>query len=107
MYKELCENNTKYAYFGIRIDDKVYSVGDDVDCSRVWDNNEPTEDLLDGTSCIWLYDGDKEKYNAKAESIIKNYIGKHMYIIASNRRQYGMDESEWVLVDATIVKVVR
>ena len=52
--KEMVEDR-EYDYIGLRIDDNVnYGIGDIANVSRVWDNNELTDETLDGTCCIGI-----------------------------------------------------
>ncbi|MBR7146478.1 MAG: hypothetical protein IKD11_02010 [Oscillospiraceae bacterium] len=100
--------NGEYSYYGIRVDDGVdYSIGDAVAASRVWVDGDPTDEDLDGTSCIGL------KFNAtvsdveraiKAASI---YYGDRIYLIGGDDMEYGEDAGEYIIKDAVVVEVLK
>lgn len=94
-----------YGYYGIRIDDDaIYNVGDLVATSRVWLDNEPTADCLDGTCCVGIaYVEDIDK----AIKTANTYCGDHVYLIGGDRLEYGEDEGEYIIKDAVVVAVLQ
>ena len=95
-------------YFGIRSDDRDFSIGEALPASRIWDDGDPTEDELDGTSTIWLYDAYNDEFNVDALRIIKKvYAFRNTYLVASHSRTWGEDKGEWVLSDPVVVEVIK
>lgn len=81
----------------IRIDNARYDVGDTLPVSRVWDDGNPTEELLEGTSCLRL---------GRAEQAVK-YRGRYGYVISGRSLYEGNDLGETVVEDATVLAVVE
>jgi hypothetical protein len=110
-YLELCQNfieeNSGYEFFGIRADDRQFTVGDVLPISYVWDDGKITDERLDGTCAIKLYDYWTEKYNDDAESLINNYPFDHVYIITSKGCQEGGDRDELIMYEAVVVFVIK
>lgn len=102
--KEMVEDR-EYDYIGLRIDDNVnYGIGDIANVSRVWDNNELTDETLDGTCCIGIsYPEDVER----ALDLAKIYCGDRWYLIAGDNAEYGEDDGEIIIEDAIVVTVVK
>ena len=102
--KEMVEDR-EYDYIGLRIEENVnYEIGDTANVSRVWDNNELTGETLDGTCCIgmkWAEDVER------AMEIAKAYCGDRWYLIAGNDAEYGEDDGEIIIEDATVVAIVK
>lgn len=97
--------NSEYGYLGIRVDDGVeYNIGDCVAASRVWDDGDPTDETLNGTSCIGIrYAEDIDK----ALDLAGYYYGDHIYLIGGNSMEHGEDAGEYVIEDAVVVEVLR
>lgn len=91
----------EFAHYGIRCEeDTMRQVGEELDNSRIWIDNEPTEETLNGTSCIGIESAEDV---GKAMELIKNYYGNCLYIIAGDYREYGEDEGEHIIQNATVV----
>ena len=65
----LIENNNKYCVYGLRTDDRVFNVGDELGCSRdlYWEN-------YDGAHMYLIAGDDSEYGNDPAEIIIRNAV---------------------------------
>lgn len=93
-------DGSSYGWYGIRIDDRLYSVGDNMPASRVWDYGEPTSDYLDGTSCVGIaYTTEIDK----AVKIANLYFGDHAYLIAGDSAEFGEDEGEYIIDNAVVI----
>lgn len=111
--KSIRENG---AYFGIRSTDEILSVGDELACSRNWNefDEEHDGDELDGTCCtgfsyLW-FDGEQEDIDTveKAIAINDKYMGKHQYLVYGRYGyEAGDDEQEVILSGAEVVAVIR
>ena len=87
----------EYQYYGIRVEDDVtYEVGDEAHESRVWDDGEPTDEVLDGTSCVGIKWNATDADIADAITISKSYFGDDIYLIAGNDMEYGEDAGEFI-----------
>lgn len=95
----------EYSYYGIRIDDNDYEIGDTCENSHVWDNGDWTDEELDGACAIAL----PEQIPVTARELDKVvelasvYSGKHIYIIGGDSKDYGEDAGEIIIRDAAIV----
>jgi hypothetical protein len=100
-----------YTYFGLRADDEILAVGDACPASRVWDNGNPTDEMLDGTSATRIaldgynYDAIRTALGA-AERANAPYHAAHHYVIAADSMEYGEDVDEVILRDAVVVAVI-
>ena len=109
-------NADDFRYFGIRYDDKVYAIGEDLDNSwhGTWlgDVDEPYE--LDGTCATVIpplyFDGGQEDIDNVREALEINelYEGRaHRYIIAGNDdHTYGYDEGEIIIQNAVVIGII-
>lgn len=103
--------DSDFGYFGIRAIDELLTVGDTCEASRVWDNNEATDELLDGASATAIklngYTDTAIKAALEvAEKANKPYHAAHHYIIASDRMTYGEDANEIVMTDAVVIAII-
>ena len=96
-----------HEYYGIRIEDGVeYKIGDPANKSRIWDDGNPTENTLNGTSCIGL------SFSASLEDVeraIKTagiYYGTNVYLIAGNSMEFGEDAGEYIIQGAEVVEII-
>ena len=103
---DIIESNS-YEYYGIRIEDRVeYNIGDYTNKSRIWDNGNPTENTLNGTSCIGI------PYNSCLEDIVRAittagiYYGTSCYLIAGNSMEFGEDAGEYIIQNAEVVEII-
>jgi len=111
--KVMNENN--YEFFGLRHDSHAYKIGEKVNRSHQWYQDDPTEwgedlpyneDLglwdggeLDGTCAIMVDKNEIEKAMKEANG----YVGDHLYLIASCVAWGGNDYMESIMADAVVV----
>lgn len=112
--KVMNENN-EYEFFGLRHDNRVYAIGEEVNRSHQWFQDDPAEwgeDLpyneelglwdggeLEGTCAIEIEDGNIEN----AMRVSAGYEGGHLYLIASEEAWGGNDYMESIMADAVVV----
>ncbi len=82
----------------IRLDDEVYQVGDVLPNSRIWDDGDPTDEMLDGTSVIG------KKITSRS---VGGYFQKYAYIVKGDSHRGGEDNGEWVMRHAKVVGLLR
>jgi hypothetical protein len=104
--KKFMEENPGYEFFGIRADDRAFEVGQMLPNSFVWDDGVKTDEELDGTCAIRLYDYWTEKYNENAESQASEYPFDNVYLIAAKSAQEGNDRNELVMFEAVVVEIL-
>lgn len=107
----LIENGYSFCYYGVRTDDALYEVGDELPESRSWDDNNPTGEILPGTCAtgfgsLW-YDDDDAAAVDKTLALQEDYVGDHQYLIAGDRCTYGDDIGEIIIERAVVVAVIR
>lgn len=94
----------EYNYYGIRAasqnDMKRIEDGKNyLECSHNWIDNEITDELLNGTCAIGIYDSDTAKQIAKAIERTKIYPHETgvILLIADKNMEYGEDDGEVIL----------
>lgn len=97
-----------YENLGVRICDDEYQIGDRLPESSVWDDGEPTDDLLPGTCAITVRWGfDNVRSVDEALLLAGGYVGKHAYLIGSNAgAERGVDDDEIIIRDAVVLGVI-
>jgi hypothetical protein len=101
-YEEAIEKARQdYDYVGFRTDDGPLSPELR---SRVWDDGEPTGEMLDGLSVtdvnapeVW------SMHNFEPPRRGGHYFGENTYVIAGNRAYAGRDRGELVITDPVII----
>ena len=93
-------HDTDYEYVGVRVHDDQYAIGQTMPDSRRWDDGEPTDDMLDGTSAIDLRDN-------RAAQLIQAYMGDYLSIIAGWYASDGEDDGEIVIRDAVVLATIK
>lgn len=97
--------------WGVRVDCGVsYEPGDIASRSRIWDDGDPTDDLLDGTSALAV--------RASAERVSRVILGQYLpsmcatltgaptiALLRSEWAHVGEDPGEIVMRDAEVVAV--
>ena len=102
--RRFVEKWEKWTWYGVRCCDDLLSVGDTVPNSRVWDDGEPTDEMLDGASCIKVaHDG----IGPELFDMVSSYVGEHVYLIAGHYASYGEDDGEIIIRDAVVVDVIE
>ncbi len=95
---EEIKNECEYEYIGIRIQEDAFAEGDVLDNSFVWIDGECTDEELNGTCAINLYD---------AKLALENgYYGEHVAVVAGDSREWGQDEGEIIIKDAVVIEVL-
>jgi hypothetical protein len=91
----------KYRYYGLRKDNN-YEEGQ---VSRVWDGEtgDPTEETLEGLSTIWVTLDTIEIGIA----LITDYIGSHIYLLASDDAEDGEDRREAILINHVLIATIK
>lgn len=95
----------EHGYVGVRIQDGAYGLraGDAVDhCSLVWDHGFETDEQLPGICAIDARELDR--LAAGRNSL--PYLGRTVLVLAANRIQYGEDDAELIMEDATVLSVL-
>ena len=96
-------NQTKWArIFGIRIDETAPgAVGDTCRPSRLWDNGSATDELLPGTSAMWVTADDV----AAKLTGLADYHGAYVTLLGAIDYEQGEDVGEIVMIDAEILAI--
>jgi hypothetical protein len=89
-----------YEHFGLRVVAELPEDGETLPPSRVWDDGEPTEALLPGTSALSLDDARSIEH---ALRVAPQYPGAYVLLLGANRRQHGTDAGEIVMADAIVL----
>jgi hypothetical protein len=84
----------------IRYDDRAYEPGDILPASRVWDDGEPTAEMLPGTST--LATECDSRYGRQYAAICE-----HKYLVEGRYVSDGYDNGELILADCTVVEVLK
>lgn len=99
--------NSDFLFFGLRIEDGVrYEVGDYLPDSRIWVDDEPTDETLDGTSVIGLNNYMDDEGNLTADAVRQvladapAYFGTHIAIV-------GQDEEPSIAGDDPCERIFR
>lgn len=110
----------EYEVYGLRVDDRLYNVGDNCSPSRqLWQDEVeglPYDDELglwvgedlDGTCAIEIdtvFGVDIEDIEEALE-IIEHYQGNHMYLVAGDYCEGGNDYGECIIPDAKVLAVL-
>lgn len=116
--------NGSYNYYGLRVDDFKYNVGDTAHNShQLFQDPEFNEEgeliyekgvdiysdfydagELDGTCTVGFAPDDIESIQ-KTLTAIQNYYGNTVHILAGNSAEYGIDEDELIIQDACVLGV--
>jgi hypothetical protein len=82
---------------GIRIDKAGLPIGYTFPPSRRWEDGDPTNDILDGTSCLRINKLDRD---------YGGYNGNQIYAVSGRSLYEGEDPGELIIEDATIVALL-
>ena len=80
---------------GIRMDDKLFVLGETVPNSRIWVDGEPTDQYLDGVSVIG--------YPITTDGL---YVYDHAYLVEGDAREFGEDDGELILRNARVIAIL-
>lgn len=123
MRKELVETimNSNYGYIGIRhlAEDEEYEIGDICRNSYDWDyendcsSYNTNEVELNGTCAVdtridldWDDEEEVESKLREAVEVSDQYIGS-IAIIGGNRMEYGADDGEIIIENATVIALIE
>lgn len=108
----------KYTYYGIRMDDAEYKVGDICNKSHQWwqDNPEDGSEYvpsicawdggeLDGTCCFAVTPDNLVDVMRKSEKVFGYY--DKMYLIAGDIAENGNDDGEIIIEDAEVLLRIK
>lgn len=81
-------------------------VGDILPASSVWIDGNPTDDDLGGTSAIqiWSESGNDITLD-RAAKMLGDYWGRYVVVIGGEQGQYGQDDGEIIVRNATVLAV--
>lgn len=117
--------NMDFGFFGIRIDEIKYNVGENAnDSHQLFQDPEFDEDgeliypyieegiyagfydagELDGT-CAIGFDPENDGSIQKALGLVKSYCGSYIHIIGGNYAEYGNDRGEIIIRNAEVLAV--
>lgn len=119
--KEIAQAITKangeygFTHFGVRTG-RIAEIGEELERSHNWNHEDDCfgEDFLPGTCAtgigyLW-YDGEAEDEeeieNAIAKHKENNYDGEMTYIIAGKESEYGEDDGELIIKNATVICII-
>lgn len=104
--KKIIEKNEwdeKYEKFGIRVQTVPFRLGVVDHCSKVWIDNEETDEELDG---ICATDLDQPEAAKTIEG--RGYFGDYIALIGSSTYSYGQDLGEIILEkDAEVLYIIK
>lgn len=115
--------NKMYNIWGLRFDDRDFSVGEEIPKSHRWDGGVDTGEELSGTCAVYVSDesdfldyldgnteeicGELNNYRAALEA---DYPGKHIYLVAIEARwgyEVGEDEKEIIMCGPEVVRKIK
>ncbi len=97
----------EYAHYGLRVleEEQLVQPGGTLRPSRVWENGEPTGQLLDGVSTIWV-EGDEASI-VRALRSARAYYGHQVVLVGGNWGHAGRDFDEYVIEDPVVLASFR
>lgn len=112
-----------YNMFGIRFDNRTFSIGEEIPKSHRWDGGIDTEEELSGTCAIFVsdesdfldyLDGTIEEMSSELNNyraaLKSDYPGEHIYLVAIESRwgwEWGEDEGEIIMNGAEVVRRIK
>jgi hypothetical protein len=85
--------------YAIRYEENKREIGEVLDNSRVWFDGHPTDEYLDGTSCLIEA---QDKYTGEQYRV----VFPHKYLVEGRWISDGQDDGEVVLEDCTVIEVL-
>jgi hypothetical protein len=90
-----------YSHYGLRVLEDLPDDAETIGPSRRWDDNDPTDEYLEGTSVIAV-DGHTIE---KALKLATSYYGRYVVLVGSDAHAgYGEDEGEILLEDPIVLE---
>lgn len=96
-----------YDAIGLRRDDRKYEVGDEIPASKDWDDGQPTNNDLPGTSTFGLQTYDDGWIGGSKISLMTYRHYPHIYIVGGDIAEYGEDSGELVLSNCKVLARVE
>lgn len=81
----------RYGYIGIRVQEEEFELGEMTHVSHVWDDGDDTGEELSGVCATRIQ-----------SSVFPQYFGNHVAIVCGDRAEYGEDDGEIIIEDATV-----
>lgn len=121
IYEVIKANERKFRCFGIRACNETLNVGETASDSYNWDDEKEESEwerlngaCATGFDYLWLVDEPEESDIAddvatiqKAMDINARYYGAHTYLIAGMNSEYGNDEAEEIIENATVLAIIK
>ncbi len=100
-------SSAEYEHCGLRVleEEDLAQPGATLRPSRVWEDGEPTEELLDGVSTIWVEDD--EASVARALRSARAYYGHQIVVVGGNWGHAGRDFDEYIIEDPIVLASFR
>ena len=80
----------EHEHYGLRVTEEALEVGQIPADSRIWIDDEPTDETLNGASVIKINDIDS------ALKMIAMYFGDHVALIGYDFAEWGLDDGEHI-----------
>ncbi|AOH47499.1 hypothetical protein BCS37_03130 [Selenomonas sp. oral taxon 920] len=105
----------KSAFIGIRYDDNVYQIGDELENSHDWPEGNWTETELDGACAVDVmnFGGDYQDLDELKEHAIEQlndsneYLNENVYLISGTSYEYGNDPNEVILRNPEVIGILK
>lgn len=115
--KEIMKN-TDYMYYGLRCDDKLYSIGDICEKSYQWYQDEPGSDDCEYNSYLGIWKGEqlegtcgvklrKDNIDLMLDRMSMYCYAKHLYLIGSDWMYNGEDAYEGIFEDGEVLAILQ
>lgn len=115
--KEIMEN-IDYMYYGLRCDDKLYSVGDICEKSYEWYQDDPEDESYEYDQYLGIWKGDqlegtcgiklrKDNIGLMLDRMNMYCYAKHLYLIGADWVYGGNDQYEGIFEDAEVLAILR
>ena len=105
----------KSNFIGIRYDDNVYQLGDELENSHDWPEGNWTETELDGACAVDVMSpgGDYQDLDEFKEHAIEQlndsneYLNENVYLISGTSYEYGNDPNEVILSNPEVIGILK
>ena len=105
----------KSNFIGIRYDDNVYQLGDELENSHDWPEGNWTETELDGACAVNMMSsgGDYQDLDEFKEHAIEQlndsneYLNENVYLISGTSYEYGNDPNEVILRNPEVIGILK
>lgn len=97
------EDLEDYEAIALRWDDREFKVGEEIPASKVWVDDEETDDYLEGTSTIGLQTYDDGWVGGSKVSLMSYKHYPNIYLVAGAIAELGEDAGELVLSNCEVL----